>query len=181
MPNYIPGPVPLEQKDIAVYIQGELQRISNTLAKAVKHAFGGMVQTGAPVVVPLTPAFITLNVWDTETPILSEPDGIEVDVTTGEMTVLTAGVFAIFFSSTNPALPVNADYEFSATADGVQTPAKASIDPSNQTDAFTASIQGIAQLDKGVVVTIEIASSTSDDWTSNASEFFIFRISDTVD
>ncbi len=181
MPDYVPGPVPLEQEDLAVYLQGELQRIANVLSNTVKHSYGGMLQTTGSVVVPLTPAFITLNIWDTVSPILSTPDGVEVDETTGELTVLTAGVYAIFFASTDNNLIVNAEYEFFAAIDGVQTPAGASIDPSNQTDGITVSIEGLAQIEKGKVITIEIASPTSDPWESAFSEFFMFRVSDTTD
>ena len=46
---------------------------------------------------------------------------------------------------------------------------------------MTAIITGLVTVAKGDVVTVLASSSTSNDWTSSESQFFIYRVSDSFD
>ena len=178
MPLYAPGPVPLDPNALQLYLQTELQRVSDILAGAVQRAYGGLIQTGGDVITPLTPVAIQFDPWDQVTPLISLPDGVEADATLGTLTCLTSGVFAGYFFTTASTVPLNAQYEFRFARNGVPQGANTIIDPSNQTDRVTAVITGLVTLQKGDVITMLASSSTSDSWTSSESQMFIYRISD---
>ena len=181
MPRYAPGPVPLDLRGLPAYLNNEFERISNVLNDAVKLAFGGLFQAAGNFVTALTPVFIIFDPYDTQLPIGAEPQGTLPDVSTGEITILTAGIYDVSFSTTGINLPPNAEYEFVATRNGVQGPAGGTVDPSNQTDRITISFAGIVQYSRGDVVAVEVASPTSDDWESVNGQFVVFRISDAQD
>ena len=181
MPNYVPGPVPLDPLALSQYLQAELQRVSDFLAGAVSRSYGGLVQSPGDVVTLLTPVPALFDPWDLVTPAISLPAGVEADAAAGTLTFLTAGVYAGYFFTTSSLLPVNAQYEFRFARNGVAQDANTVIDPSNQTDRMTAIITGLVTVAKGDVVTVLASSSTSDDWTSSESQFFIYRVSDSFD
>jgi len=181
MPFYSPGPVPLDMKGLPAYLNNEFERISNVLSGAVKLAFGGLFQEAPTFTTVLTPVPIIFDPYDTELPIGSEPQGTIPDLTTGTITILTAGIFQVSFSTTGINIPPNAEYDFVATVNGVPGPAGGAVDPSNQTDRVTIAFSGIVAYVRGDVLAVEVASPSSDDWESANAQFLVTRISDAQD
>ncbi len=181
MPRYSPGPVPQDPTGLPSYLNGEFERIADVLNGGVKLSFGGLFQSAPSVITPLTPVPVIFNPYDVELPFGSEPQGIEPNLLTGELTVLTAGIYSIMFSSTGINVPVNAEYDFAATNNGVAGPAGGSVDPSNQTDRITMAFGAIVAFERGDIIAITAASPSSNAWESANSQFLAFRISDSSD
>ena len=181
MPQYSPGPVPQDPRGLPSFLDNEFERISNVLNGAVKLSFGGLFQAASSVLTPLTPAPIIFNPYDQRLPIGGEPQGTDPDLATGEVTILTGGIYSSLFSTTGINVPLNSEFLFTATRNGVAGPADGEVDPSNQTDRVTITFAGIVQYQRGDVIAVEASSLTSDTWESSNAQFLCFRVSDSQD
>ena len=181
MPQYSPGPVPQDVSGIPSFLNGEFERIADVLNGAVKLSFGGLFQAAPSVITPLGLVPVIFNPYDSQLPFGAEPQGTDPNLATGEITILTGGIYAITFASTGINIAVNAEYDFSATLNGVAGPAGGSVDPSNQTDRITMAFGGIVNYVRGDVIAVVASSPTSNAWESTNSQFLCFRISDSTD
>lgn len=181
MPQYAPGPVPQDVRGMPAFLNNEFERIANVLNGAVKLSYGGLFQAASPVNQVLGVAPVTFNTFDTLLPGLAEPQGTLPEIATGEITILTGGIYAVNFTTTNSAVPINSAYEFVLARNGVAGPVGGSVDPSNQTDFITLTFGGIVRYDRGDVASVLADSATSDDWLSQYAQFMVYRISDSSD
>lgn len=181
MSIYAPAIVPQETQRLGAFLTTELERIAQALSDSVKLAFGGLIQTTALVSIPLTPAPITWNPYDQILPATTIAQGIEVDVAAGSLTILTGGIYSLFFFVTLDPIGLNAEFTWQTLVNGVPGILSVVIDPSNQSSRETVTLAGIVQFERGDVLTLEASSSTSDTANSVSGSFFASRISDSFD
>lgn len=182
MSVYSPKPAPFDPEQLSRYVESELIAIAENLNSSVQRAYGGLFQVAAPVIVASsvgTP--IVYDAFDQELPNETESAGVLVSVPDSSLTILTAGVFLLDFSATSIAIPVNAEYIFELTKNGVLGPAGGRVDPSNQSAAATIAFGGIVNYERGDVLQVLITSPSLDDWTAESSQFFVHRVSESFD
>ncbi len=179
--RYEPGAVPSLPEAQQTFLQNELQRIADAINAKPDRSFGGLLQQTGPTPIPLTPTPIIFNPYDSVIPLVGAPDNVEGNLATGELTVLTGGVYVVQFFSLDDSVANNTSYNFTPTVNGVPTSVTAGIDPSNQTSRVPVSLASIAELAKGDVVAIEADSPSSRTWDAVGSRFILFRVSDSFD
>ena len=111
----------------------------------------------------------------------AEPQGTDPDIATGTITILTGGIYSVEFTTTNTAVPNNAEYDMYLTRNGIAGPVGGEVEPGNQAERLTLTFGGIVQYFRGDVVAVEALSTSGDDWLSSYAQFMVYRISDSND
>ena len=180
MPKYVPEPVPQSDniQELQRYIDVELRRISDAVNVKVDGAYGGLFQSGAPAtIVGLDPVTWELfNPYTTDIP--ETPDGVQPDLASGSLVILTPGNYIIAFTTTIIDILPNEEWEFNLALNGAATGLGGVVAPSNQTEIYTVSFNIIFNASKGDVLTIVVRSATSLDVTVAGSEFMANRVSE---
>jgi len=177
MPNYTPGIVPDEPKNLKSFLQSELERISLTFINLTRAAFGGMVSNDQ-VPLSLTAAPQPLAVFTSPTPARSW--FVVQDLAAASLTVESGGAYVASFQGTLSEIGNGVQVFIEFLVNGAQARTLV-VDPSNQT-AFTATAFGtMIELKRGDTVTANVYASGPDSVVFEDCSFFLFRVSDTYD
>ena len=180
MSRYQPNPVPADLNDLQRYIDVELTRIRDVVNVKVDRAYGGLIEEPPPATILLpNPSPVLFNPYTKEIP--ARPDGVNPDLASGSLTILSGGTFLVNFKTSIINIAPNEQWNLFLYVNGVQSSIGGTASPSNQTEIVSVSFSGYYQATKGDTFTVLIDSPTSSDADVVSSSFTANRVSETTD
>ena len=184
-PNLVPQATltddPNEQlRDLEQFLSEELERIETAMqAVPVQAAYGGLTVIGAAADQPLDDTPVLIVGWNDTTPLI--PNRVIADpVTTNSLTVSEGGVYLVLMQLT-AAIDAGAAYAFTVYRNGIPTGIFVAVDPSQQTDVITVTLNSMFEVDPGDFVQLfgeAQAQGSPHEFIMQSAIFSLTRISE---